>query len=154
MIEELDWERGFALARQAEVDYYTVAAAATHVERQLLRRQLPELLADEDVDLLLTDEEVLVRTKPAVYRRVHLGTHEVLGWGEIDLPEQEMETEAFDASDCSLEPQIFKDMTSYSPTSKIIVLKGEKLSCITSINSLDTLRYVYFITAKLSEQFS
>ena len=95
LIEELDWERGVAMARKAEVDYYTVAAAATHVERLLLRHQRPELLTDQDVDLLLTDEEVLVRTKPAVYRRVHLGTHEVLGWGEIDLPEQEMETEAF-----------------------------------------------------------
>jgi DEAD/DEAH box helicase domain-containing protein len=94
LIEDLDWERGVAMARKAEVDYYTVAAAATHVERIFLRRQLPELSLEEDVDLLLTDEEVLVRTKPAVYRRVHLGTHEVLGWGEIHLPEQEMETEA------------------------------------------------------------
>jgi DEAD/DEAH box helicase domain-containing protein len=95
LIDELDWERGVALAHRADIDYYTVAAAATHVERLVLRRQHPELPADEDVDLLLTDEEVLVRTKPAVFRRVHLSTHEVLGWGEIHLPEQEMDTEAF-----------------------------------------------------------
>lgn len=95
LIENLDWERGVALARRADVDYYTVAAATTRVERITLRRQRPEVPEGSDVDLLLTDEEVLVRTKPAVFRRVHLSTHEVLGWGEILLPEQEIETEAF-----------------------------------------------------------
>ncbi|MDF1512357.1 MAG: DEAD/DEAH box helicase [Anaerolineae bacterium] len=95
VVDELDWERGVAFSRKAEIDYYTVANAATHVERLNLRRQLPETNLEPDVDVLLTDEEVLVRTKPTVYRRVHLATHEVLGWGEIHLPEQEMETEAF-----------------------------------------------------------
>jgi DEAD/DEAH box helicase domain-containing protein len=44
---------------------------------------------------VITDEEVLVHNKPMAYRRVHLTTHETLGWGEIDLPEQVLETQAF-----------------------------------------------------------
>ncbi len=95
LVEVLDWDRGVALARKADVDYYTVATATTRVERLTLRRQFPEIPMETDVDLLLTDEEVLVRTKAAMFRRVHLSSHEVLGWGEISLPEQEMETEAF-----------------------------------------------------------
>jgi DEAD/DEAH box helicase domain-containing protein len=125
LIEALDWEEGIALARPADLGYYTVSSATTKVERLLLRRSLPDLAlvgeADTSLDaavalkavvseavfapveraqalaqlVVLTDEEVLVRTKPAAYRRVHLGTGETLGWGEIHLPEQQMETEAF-----------------------------------------------------------
>jgi DEAD/DEAH box helicase domain-containing protein len=123
LIESLDWEQGLALARPADLGYYTVSSATTKVERLRLRRSEPEPAAGEDVSVemmtvvgdaareahprtgeprssmkqmvVLTDEEVLVRTKPAAYRRVHLGTGETLGWGEIVLPEQQMETEAF-----------------------------------------------------------
>ncbi len=94
LIESLDWEQGVALARAVNLDYYTVASATTKVERLTLRRRRP---ADEGYEggVVCTDEEVLVHTKPTAYRRVHLGTRETLGWGEIHLPEQQMETEAF-----------------------------------------------------------
>jgi DEAD/DEAH box helicase domain-containing protein len=91
LIESLDWEQGLALARPADLDYYTIATSTTKVERLMVRRALGTL----DVTPQLTDEEVRVHTKPAAYRRVQQGTHETLGWGEIDLPEQVMETEAF-----------------------------------------------------------
>jgi len=94
LIESLDWEQGIALARPADLDYYTVASASTKVERLKLRRRKP---VDEGYvhGLALSDEEVIVHIKPAAYRRVHLDSHETLGWGEIHLPEQQMETEAF-----------------------------------------------------------
>jgi DEAD/DEAH box helicase domain-containing protein len=38
---------------------------------------------------------VLVKVKATGYRRVKRYTHENLGWGEIDLPEQQMETTAY-----------------------------------------------------------
>ena len=125
LIEALDWEQGIASARPADLGYYTVASATTKVERLVLRRSVPAAAAvtegyasmqangaphpgaDEvttdlfrqrrsrERNAFLTDEEVLVRTKPAAYRRVTLGTGETLGWGEINLPEQQMETEAF-----------------------------------------------------------
>ena len=91
LIESLDWEQGIALARPVELDYFTIASSATKVERLTVRQVLGTL----DVTPQLTDEEVRVHIKPAAYRRVQQGTHETLGWGEIDLPEQVMETEAF-----------------------------------------------------------
>ena len=90
LIESLDWEQGLALAQPAALEYYTVAAASAKVERLSVRRREP-LQGTAD----LTDEEVLVHTRPVAFRRVHLATRETLGWGEIDLPEQVMETEAF-----------------------------------------------------------
>lgn len=99
LIESLNWEQGIALADSADLDYYTVASATTKVERLVLRRSASGRQAEDSQrgqpDLVLTDESVLVRIKPAAYRRVHLGTGETLGWGEITLPEQQMETEAF-----------------------------------------------------------
>ncbi len=88
LITALDWERGLAQAKPGDYDYYTVAAAAVSVERLTLRETLA-LGA-----LTLTDEEVLVHSKPTAYRRVSLAHHDTLGWGEIDLPEQLLETEA------------------------------------------------------------
>lgn len=93
LIESLDWDQGIAFARAVDLDYYTVASATTKVERLVLRRRLPEGDGFDD-GVARADEEVLVRTKPSAYRRVHLTTRETLGWGEIFLPEQEMETEA------------------------------------------------------------
>ncbi|MGC9521686.1 MAG: DEAD/DEAH box helicase, partial [Anaerolineae bacterium] len=94
LIESLDWEQGHALARAVDLDYYTVASATTKVERLKLRRRRPPD-AGYERGVLCTDEEVLVHTRPTAYRQVHLGTRETLGWGEIHLPEQQMETEAF-----------------------------------------------------------
>jgi len=91
LIESLDWEQGIALARPADLDYYTIATSTTQVERLNVRRTLGVL----DATPHITDEEVRVHTKAVAYRRMQQGTHETLGWGEIDLPEQVMETEAF-----------------------------------------------------------
>lgn len=87
LITALDWERGLAQAQPGDYDYYTVAAAAITVERLALRE------TSVRGPLTLTDEEVLVHSKPTSYRRVSLAKHETLGWGEIDLPEQLLETE-------------------------------------------------------------
>ena len=87
LITALDWERGLAQAQPGDYDYYTVAAAAVSVERLALRE------TSARGPLTLTDEEVLVHSKPTSYRRVSLANHETLGWGEIDLPEQLLETE-------------------------------------------------------------
>ncbi len=88
LITALDWEQGIATAQPGNLDYYTVAAASTTVERLQVRRE------DTQALVRLVDEDVIVHTKPTAYRRVSLAKHETLGWGEIALPEQVMETEA------------------------------------------------------------
>ncbi|MFP4343079.1 MAG: DEAD/DEAH box helicase [Anaerolineales bacterium] len=88
LVRALDWEQGLAQADDTPVDYYTVASETVEVDCLALREERALESAR------LCDEEVLVRSKPVAYRRVSLTTHETLGWGEIDLPEQELETEA------------------------------------------------------------
>lgn len=92
LVERLDWEQGIAHVRAEPVDYYTVAAATTQIEPLAVRRT-GEI--QEPAAFQLTDEEVRVHIRPTAYRRVALETHETLGWGEITLPEQSFETEAF-----------------------------------------------------------
>jgi len=123
LIESLDWEQGLALARAADLDYYTIASASSKVERLELRRFKPLRPSANDAGEAppqnaggLTDEEVLVHTKTVAYRRVHQGTHETLGWGEIDLPEQILETEAFRLTlDASLVEALAEDGVLVAP---------------------------------------
>jgi DEAD/DEAH box helicase domain-containing protein len=95
LVEALDWEQGVALARSTDVDYYTAASETTKVERLVVHRRVSGQVGCDPDAFVITDEEVLVHNKPMAYRRVHLATHETLGWGEIDLPEQVLETQAF-----------------------------------------------------------
>ncbi len=88
LIETLDWEQGLALARATDVDYYTVASESVDVDRLAL---LETIHAGE---ITLTEERVQVHSAPTAYRRVSFSSHATLGWGEIDLPPQEMETDA------------------------------------------------------------
>ncbi len=98
-VKSLDWVRGEALVKPVETDYYTVASATSEVERLEVRRtqivRRPGTQPAEPGGLTLADEEVRVHTRPTAYRRVAMNTYETLGWGEIHLPEQCMETDAF-----------------------------------------------------------
>ncbi len=89
LVERLDWDNGQALVTPAAVDYYTEAGV------------------DQQVDVLGTQEEtaeggvqraygpVQVASRASAYRKVKLHTHETLGYGQIDLPEQVLETDAY-----------------------------------------------------------
>lgn len=88
-VDRLDWEGRIAKGRPVEVDYYTVASTVTDV-------QVIEVL--EEVVVGATRKacgEVQVVTRATGFRKVKLYSHETLGWGEIDLPEQEMETTGY-----------------------------------------------------------
>jgi DEAD/DEAH box helicase domain-containing protein len=89
LVEALDWEGQRALVHGAEVGYYTDASTTAQV--QILDTQAEV----QEGGALKAHGEVLVRVKATGYRRVKRYTHENLGWGEIDLPEQEMETTAY-----------------------------------------------------------
>lgn len=89
LVEQLDWEAGQALVEPTQVDYYTEAGQATHVQvtREIARRDVGATLKSHG--------EARVTWMVTGYRQVKLYTHETLGWGEIDLPEQQMDTTAF-----------------------------------------------------------
>ena len=88
-VESLDWEKGRALVRPASVDYYTDATSTVDVQ------VLEELERAETGSTIKSQGEVMVTTQAVGFRKIKLYTHETLGWGEIDLPEQPMQTTAY-----------------------------------------------------------
>ncbi len=87
-VMQLDWEGHRALVKPVQVDYYTDASSSVHVQvAEEHRRQ-------EEGGIVKASGAVRVTSITSVYRKVRLFTHENLGWGTIDLPEQEMETQA------------------------------------------------------------
>ena len=88
-VQALDWEGRTARVRAANTDYYT--DASTTVDVQVLAE------AEQAVDggAIKAHGQVLVSTKATGFKKVKLYTHETLGWGEINLPEQTMQTTAY-----------------------------------------------------------
>ncbi len=89
LVEELDWENGQALVTPAHVDYYTEASTAVNVDVE------NEQQREEVSGTIKSLGEVRVSWLTTGFRKIKLYTHETLGWGEIDLPEQEMHTTAY-----------------------------------------------------------
>jgi DEAD/DEAH box helicase domain-containing protein len=89
LIDALDWEQGLAIAHQADVDYYTDASSTTQV--QIEEESESELAGD----CVKAAGRVVVTTKATGYRIIKRYTHETLGYGQIDLPEQSFETTAY-----------------------------------------------------------
>lgn len=88
-IDQLDWERQKAYARQVDVDYYTDANLA--VDLKVL-----DIFAKEELPQVRRNwGEVIVVAKTHMYKKIKFYTHENIGWGEISLPEQEMHTTAY-----------------------------------------------------------
>ncbi len=89
LVEKLDWGAGQAEVSPVQVDYYTDASSAADV------RVLQESAHEEMGATTRSHGEVLITTLVTGFRKVKLYTHEVLGWGDISLPEQEMRTAAY-----------------------------------------------------------
>jgi DEAD/DEAH box helicase domain-containing protein len=86
MVENLDIENRKCLVREAEVNYFTDGLKKTDIK---------VLTEDEKVEcpsheMVLSD--VLVRWQAAKFKKIRFHTHENLGYGEINLPEDEMQT--------------------------------------------------------------
>lgn len=89
LVEQLDWDNRLASVRPVEVDYYTRAAVGSTV-----RKLAPEVERVEG-DLLRAYGDVLVVSKASGYRKIKQYSHETLGFGEIDLPEVELDTTGY-----------------------------------------------------------
>ena len=88
-IEELDWEGKKAYATKVDVDYYTDANLAVQV------RVIDEFESEKLEHRSKAHGEVLVTALPTIYKKIKLWTHENVGWGDVRLPEQEMQTTAY-----------------------------------------------------------
>ncbi|MEP7286030.1 MAG: DEAD/DEAH box helicase [Chloroflexota bacterium] len=89
IIEALDWENGIAAARQTAVDYYTDASASSTIT--VIEEDCSEVAGD----VIKARGLVEVTWRATGFRMIKRYTHETLGNGEIDLPEQRFETTAY-----------------------------------------------------------
>jgi DEAD/DEAH box helicase domain-containing protein len=89
LVERLDWDNGQAFVKPAHVDYYTEASGIENVdvENELQRAELKTTIKSVG--------EVSITSQTTGFRKIKLYTHETLGWGDIDLPEQQMHTTAY-----------------------------------------------------------
>ncbi|MCL2044705.1 MAG: DEAD/DEAH box helicase [Treponema sp.] len=88
LVENLDIENRKCLVREAEVNYFTDGLVKTDIK--VLTED--ERLTTPEWSGVLSD--VLVRSQVAKFKKIRFHTHENIGYGNIDLPEEEMQTRA------------------------------------------------------------
>ncbi len=85
-VVELDWDKQVAYVEKSTVNYYTDAMSKTDIK--VLENNCMEQL--ETYRAYLSD--VLVRTVAVKYKKIKFGTHENIGYGDINLPATEIHT--------------------------------------------------------------
>ncbi|GHV28179.1 putative ATP-dependent helicase YprA [Clostridia bacterium] len=94
-VEQLDFPNHKAYVRSVDVEYYTDADLATTL-RVLDVFEEADLIAGakEDDAPAKAFGEVLVASMATIFKKIKMDTHENLGWGNIDLPDSQMHTNA------------------------------------------------------------
>ncbi len=87
-VERLDWEGRKAFVRQTQADYYTDAIDYTRL------KVLDEFEHRQSGYAQCTQGEVHLVRRVAGYKKVRFRTHENIGYGNVNLPDQEMHTTA------------------------------------------------------------
>ncbi|GHV94766.1 putative ATP-dependent helicase YprA [Spirochaetia bacterium] len=84
MVEALDIENRKCMVREAEVNYFTDGLVKTDIK----------VLSEDEKFPAGVLGDVLVRSQVAKFKKIRFRTHENIGYGDIDLPEEEMQTRA------------------------------------------------------------
>jgi DEAD/DEAH box helicase domain-containing protein len=107
MVEELDIENRKCLVREADVNYFTDGLVKTDIkvltedERWGVgsreqgagnKEQRAESKEQSVVGLECVLSDVLVRSQVTKFKKLKFRTHENIGYGDITLPEEEMQT--------------------------------------------------------------
>jgi len=94
MVESLDIENKKCLVREADVNYFTDGLVKTDIkvltEDERLSIGDANNGAKNRMEIALSD--VLVRSQVTKFKKLKFYTHENIGYGDIDLPEEEMQT--------------------------------------------------------------
>ncbi|MDR2842188.1 MAG: DEAD/DEAH box helicase [Spirochaetaceae bacterium] len=88
LVTDLDIQNRKAFVKEAEVNYFTDGLVKTDIQILLEDDELP--VNNIPVTAVLCD--VLVRTQVTKFKKLKFNTHENIGFGEIHLPEEEMQT--------------------------------------------------------------
>lgn len=94
-IERFDYANRRAYARKVASDYFTEAETDTEVRVLRLEERKAALLADGTCDFEIWRGEVHVTTVATMYKKIRFYSRENVGAGDIHLPPEEMDTEAF-----------------------------------------------------------
>jgi DEAD/DEAH box helicase domain-containing protein len=90
LVESLDIENRKCLVREADVNYFTDGLVKTDIK--VLTEDERFSYGDVPAEGVLCD--VLVRSQVAKFKKIRFHTHENIGYGDINLPEEEMQTRA------------------------------------------------------------
>jgi DEAD/DEAH box helicase domain-containing protein len=102
LVERLDWDAGIAQVRPAEVDFYTRPSIGEEVVplrivdgglSKTVTLQIPQSAIPNPQSQIYWGD-VRVVSRATGYKIVRRTTNELLGFGQIDLPEQALETTA------------------------------------------------------------
>ncbi|MBN1835777.1 MAG: DEAD/DEAH box helicase [Spirochaetales bacterium] len=88
VVRKLDLENQRCYVESTEVNYYTDSIVKTDIK--LLEEDARERRSGMEAAI----GDILVRTQATKYKKLKFGTHENIGYGEIDLPADEMHTRA------------------------------------------------------------
>ncbi|MSR64145.1 MAG: DEAD/DEAH box helicase [Planctomycetes bacterium] len=94
-IERFDYANRRAYARRVASDYFTEAETDTEVRVLRLEEKAERVNAAGLSDVQLWRGEVHVTTLATMYKKIRFYTRENVGAGDIHLPAEEMDTEAF-----------------------------------------------------------
>jgi len=91
LVEALDIENRKCLVREADVNYFTDGMVKTDI-KVLTEDERFAYKAGQDVSAAGVLSDVLVRSQVTKFKKIRFRTHENIGYGDIDLPEEEMQT--------------------------------------------------------------
>ncbi len=87
-VDEYDYKQKKAYVKKVDVDYYTDAQLAVDI------KVLDSFVEEESLGCTRAYGEVMASAVATIYKKVKFFTHENLGWGHINLPEENMHTTA------------------------------------------------------------
>ena len=87
-VDRLDINERVAYVHRSDVDYYTQAMSDSHIE--VVRSEMEKKLLDSEVGFGDTN----VHSKVTMFKKIKFGSRDSIGYGNLDLPTQTLETMA------------------------------------------------------------
>jgi DEAD/DEAH box helicase domain-containing protein len=94
-VEHLDFKERKGFVKKVEADYYTDAVRYTQVRVLEIAEESRGSAAKPDVRALRSHGDVLVRSQVVGFKKIKFFTHENIGDGLLELPENEMHTTSY-----------------------------------------------------------
>jgi DEAD/DEAH box helicase domain-containing protein len=94
-VEHLDFKERKAYVKQVDVDYYTDAIRYTQVRVLEVAEEARAGAAHPEIAAVRSHGDVLVRSQVVGFKKIKFFTHENVGAGNLELPENEMHTTSY-----------------------------------------------------------